>query len=178
MYAENTKRIGELLLRHLPPSNGRLVIVGPAAESIVEWIHSRLGDVRMYAIADPTAMSSFFAPENSPTEPCTTICFVDAFCGVDKWQQSETLAQARDQLIYCVLHLELKADSSDGDHDDISRWKLSDSLSLGYRRTAAGTFGQSAWELYEYNLFNYKKTPDWLNASHWSNPQHWDHFRW
>lgn len=34
------------------------------------------------------------------------------------------------------------------------------------------------WRLFEYNILNYKKTPDWLNPKNWANPEMWDKYRW
>lgn len=32
--------------------------------------------------------------------------------------------------------------------------------------------------LYKFDIFDYKKDPDWLNPEHWANPELWDKYRW
>lgn len=36
----------------------------------------------------------------------------------------------------------------------------------------------NGWRLFEYNILNYKQTPDWLNARNWANPEMWGKYRW
>ena len=159
MLSEHTNSIGELLISHLPTTGGKTVIVGSDTGSLGEWLGVRLGECQITTVADPTVVASFISADNLHPEQYDFICFVDAFRGVDKRSQSEALAQARDLLISRVLHPAVKAEPP---ADEINQWQLPDSLSLGYRRIAVGTIGKSAWELYEYNLFDYKKHPTGL----------------
>ncbi|MEN2751161.1 DUF6231 family protein [Psychrobacter sp. FBL11] len=32
--------------------------------------------------------------------------------------------------------------------------------------------------LWQFNLYDYKKLPNWLNADYWANPDNWDKHRW
>lgn len=57
-------------------------------------------------------------------------------------------------------------------------WKTGDFLALGFRRTENARTLESAYWLYRYDLYDYKITPDWLNARHWANPRRWDSERW
>jgi len=98
-------------------------------------------------------------------------CFVDAFDETTGRQRGRILSRVRDSSLRRILHLESE---TTGDN----QWRLTDSLSLGYRRIDTGSSDQKSWSLYEFDIKNYKNTPDWLNADHWSNPQHWDRFRW
>lgn len=34
------------------------------------------------------------------------------------------------------------------------------------------------YELWQFNLFDYKHLPDWFNSKFWANPENWDKFRW
>lgn len=34
------------------------------------------------------------------------------------------------------------------------------------------------FNIYQFNLFDYKRLPDWLNSKFWANPEHWNKFRW
>ncbi|MEN6670124.1 DUF6231 family protein [Psychrobacter sp. B38] len=33
-------------------------------------------------------------------------------------------------------------------------------------------------KLWQFNLYDYKKLPNWLNADYWANPENWDKNRW
>ncbi|MBF7690487.1 DUF6231 family protein [Acinetobacter pollinis] len=33
-------------------------------------------------------------------------------------------------------------------------------------------------ELWQFNILDYKSTPDWLNSKFWANPENWNKFRW
>ena len=33
-------------------------------------------------------------------------------------------------------------------------------------------------KLWQFNLYDYKRLPDWLNNKHWANPENWDKRRW
>ncbi len=34
------------------------------------------------------------------------------------------------------------------------------------------------WELWQFNILEYKQIPDWLNSRHWANPENWGKYRW
>ncbi len=34
------------------------------------------------------------------------------------------------------------------------------------------------WELWQFNILEYKQTPDWLNSRYWANPENWGKYRW
>ncbi len=50
----------------------------------------------------------------------------------------------------------------------------------GYGLRPAGSWGGAGGTtcLYEFDLYDYKTTPDWLNAKHWAHPELWDKYRW
>ncbi|WP_288995970.1 DUF6231 family protein [uncultured Psychrobacter sp.] len=41
---------------------------------------------------------------------------------------------------------------------------------------AAHAFGSAT--LWQFNLYDYKQLPNWLNADYWANPENWDKHRW
>lgn len=53
-----------------------------------------------------------------------------------------------------------------------------DFFALGLRHV--GDYGADATHhaLYEYDIVDYKDTPDWLNSEHWAHPELFDKFRW
>ena len=42
---------------------------------------------------------------------------------------------------------------------------------------AASSLSASA-TLWQFNLYDYKQLPNWLNADYWANPENWDKNRW
>lgn len=34
------------------------------------------------------------------------------------------------------------------------------------------------WQLWQFNILEYKQVPDWLNAKYWANPENWGKYRW
>lgn len=34
------------------------------------------------------------------------------------------------------------------------------------------------WELWQFNILEYKQIPDWLNSKYWANPENFDKYRW
>ncbi|MDX5333390.1 MAG: DUF6231 family protein [Gammaproteobacteria bacterium] len=59
-----------------------------------------------------------------------------------------------------------------------SHWTLTDMVALGLRRLACFEHDGRPLELYRFDLYDYKLTPDWLNPRFWANPQMWDKARW
>lgn len=55
-----------------------------------------------------------------------------------------------------------------------------DLIAMGFSRFSQDwmTFDGVEYELWQFNLFDYKQLPDWLNSRFWANPEHWDKFRW
>ena len=36
----------------------------------------------------------------------------------------------------------------------------------------------SSLTLWQFNLYDYKRLPNWLNSKYWANPENWDKYRW
>ncbi|MCG3882567.1 DUF6231 family protein [Psychrobacter sp. Ps3] len=36
----------------------------------------------------------------------------------------------------------------------------------------------SSLTLWQFNLYDYKHLPNWLNSKYWANPENWDKYRW
>ena len=36
----------------------------------------------------------------------------------------------------------------------------------------------TSYQVWQFNLFDYKHLPDWFNSKFWANPELWDKFRW
>ncbi|WP_019558214.1 DUF6231 family protein [Thioalkalivibrio sp. ALE12] len=61
---------------------------------------------------------------------------------------------------------------------DDQRWDLNDFLALGFRRDPEAEAAAPDHAVYRTSLYDYKLTPDWLNARFWANPEMWDKARW
>ncbi|APZ44054.1 DUF6231 family protein [Acidihalobacter ferrooxydans] len=76
------------------------------------------------------------------------------------------LALLRDRLaetLYCLA--------------DPARWPPSRMLALGLQ--PLGRYPRAGGiALYHFDLYDYKRTPDWLNARNWANPEQWNKHRW
>lgn len=59
-----------------------------------------------------------------------------------------------------------------------STWEPGDMIAFGM--TPAGHYEQDGkpLRLYKFDISDYKKTPDWLNPTHWANPRLWGKYRW
>lgn len=54
-------------------------------------------------------------------------------------------------------------------------WSNTDLIAYGMKRCASFTHG---YALYRFNIYDYKDTPDWLNARYWAHPERWGKERW
>lgn len=59
-----------------------------------------------------------------------------------------------------------------------SSWTIVDMLAYGLSAAGRYTVAGKPVRLYRHDLYDYKQTPDWLNAKNWANPELWDKFRW
>ena len=51
--------------------------------------------------------------------------------------------------------------------------------SLGYTALPLNTDDNTADLIsWQFNLYDYKQRPDWLNAKYWANPENFDKYRW
>ena len=53
----------------------------------------------------------------------------------------------------------------------------SDSISQTEQPLPANSLSVSA-TLWQFNLYDYKQLPNWLNADYWANPENWGKHRW
>ena len=51
-------------------------------------------------------------------------------------------------------------------------------LALGLRGIGPVDNDGCTLQAWEYDLANYKRTPDWLNARGWAHPENWGRYRW
>lgn len=98
---------------------------------------------------------------------------LNLFEHIDQHKGNQVLARLRDVLTsqYCIA-LPLSHQSP------TSRWQLTDLFSFALSKVAEYDNGTPRLTLFKYNIADYKKTPDWLNANNWANPQLWGKYWW
>lgn len=80
------------------------------------------------------------------------------------------LARLRDLYAARVVHI-----------DRCIRWSFADSLALGFAEVPPEKFRDrenGGFRAFEFEIRNYKQTPDWLNAKNWANPELWGKHNW
>lgn len=88
---------------------------------------------------------------------------VDVVIDVDQWAPvlSQLLASLRDRGNRPVIvYLDKSVDD---------RMKM---IALGYKASSPNE------PVYQFDIHDYKQTPDWLNPRNWANPELWDKYRW
>ncbi len=104
---------------------------------------------------------------------------LNLFEHIDKNIGQQVLSRLRDVLTpqYCVALPLLNA----GAAANSNAWQLTDLFSFALSKV--NTYQESGADnedlaLFKYNIEDYKKTPDWLNADNWANPQLWGKYWW
>lgn len=98
---------------------------------------------------------------------------LDWFEHLSKTMGQQTLSRLRDVLSqqYCIcLPMSQSPNTSD--------WHLTDLFSFALSKVASYTHNDKIYGLFKYNIHDYKKTPDWLNADNWANPNMWGKYWW
>lgn len=76
---------------------------------------------------------------------------------------------------FCIA---LAVGSSQINNQPTTTWQLGDLFALGLQRVANYKHYKQTFGLFKFNINNYKKTPDWLNADNWANPEMWGKYSW
>lgn len=98
---------------------------------------------------------------------------VDLFEHLSKVKGQQTLSRLRDVLSpqYCICLPLSKQVSKD-------QWHLTDLFSFALSKVSSYDAKPNHYGLFKYNIKDYKKTPDWLNADNWANPNMWGKYWW
>jgi Family of unknown function (DUF6231) len=59
-----------------------------------------------------------------------------------------------------------------------SAWEMADFIAYGMRLLHSYEQDGKPMQMYKFDMADYKRTPDWLNAKHWAHPERWDKERW
>lgn len=84
---------------------------------------------------------------------------------VPKALGAQLLARLRDLMAYRVL-IRMPASGCD-------RWHASELIALGFSELGLKGADSDHPRLFEFNIQDYKTTPDWFNAEHWAHPHLW-----
>ena len=82
------------------------------------------------------------------------------------------LGRLRDMLARCVVvGISTGAESTE-------RWTIADFIAMGFRRSSGSRDLPNDWNVYRFDIHDYKTTPNWLSSRYWANPERWDEERW
>lgn len=107
--------------------------------------------------------------ENPPEPRVPLVLLPDTLSALDVATGQHLLGGLRDRWADEVLILHRLDDT---------RWGLNEFLALGFRRDPDAESAAPDHAVYRTSLYDYKLTPDWLNARFWANPEMWDKARW
>lgn len=103
---------------------------------------------------------------------------IDLFEHLEKTKGQQTLSRLRDVLSpqYCICLPVSQHTSND-------KWHITDLFSFALSKVSSYDVNgdestKQSYGLFKYNINDYKKTPDWLNADNWANPQMWGKYWW
>ena len=143
---------------------------------------------------DPAFLSAYQEQKTLLQQPCTlktiacqgieqlwseeeaydTAIVVNLFEHLDKNKGMQVLSRLRDVLSpqYCIALPVTKSMNT-------PEWHLTDLFSFALSKVSGYSHeNQPEIGLFKYNINDYKKTPDWLNADNWANPQMWGKYWW
>ena len=106
--------------------------------------------------------------------PFDTAIVVNLFEQLNKTKGMQVLSRLRDVLSpqYCIALPMTK-------NINTNEWHLTDLFSFALSKVSSySNDTHSEIGLFKYNINDYKKTPDWLNADNWANPQMWGKYWW
>lgn len=72
---------------------------------------------------------------------------------------------------YGFIPFDINTDGSDVDSTQIDSTQI-DSIHV-HTQVVSSTI-----TLWQFNLYDYKRLPNWLNSDYWANPENWDKRRW
>ena len=154
-YAAEVERV----LRARRPRS--LLAVGEHAHALLAG-YTRGTDCRYVALTDTT-----LAPL---ADERFDLALVAPAAGPSKTDTMQLVAALRDRYARHLLvaaHVDTRSGLTHAEY-----------LALGMRHIGNYGSGASAQALYEFDIVDYKHTPDWLNSEHWAHPELFDKFRW
>lgn len=140
----------------------RLLCVGrPAADHLAEYARTH-GET----VTFESRPASLLTPDGQPGH--ADLAYVAGTLEqLERPMAEQVLSRLRDVLASRVLlHLDLRTLL----HHD---WRRNDLIALGFSEIRVPETGGGRDQLFQFNLFDYKVTPDWFNAGNWAHPHRW-----
>jgi len=160
----------ETLLNVAQPN--RILLLGDvSAEFLTDYIEQK--KILNQSCAVTQLASAEFDELTKLEERFDVAIALNWFEHLNKIQGQQTLSRLRDVLSpqYCIcLPISQSINNTD--------WHLIDLFSFALSKVAIYSLEDKRYGLFKYNIHDYKKTPDWLNADNWANPNMWGKYWW
>lgn len=146
-----------------------LLAITPRAEDLLAGLGERLPEMETAIIRGPDLAGQI---ERAGRRELAVVA--ETLEHLPKDQASHVLALLRDlyaKVVYAVVPIGRWPGLT-------SRWTHTDLIAHGLRRVRHYEIEGRPLNLYHYDIYDYKLTPDWLNSRYWANPGMWDKRRW
>jgi hypothetical protein len=110
------------------------------------------------------------ASDRLPTLPRFQFALIAAIEQLEKAPAAALIARLRD------VHAERFAVVAALAPGAANAWTAQELLASGLYRVA--DYPQTQQALYQFDIAQYKQTPDWLNSDYWANPELFNKYRW
>ena len=152
------------LLDLLTPSS--VLCVGGPAESLIASTMTTSSNVPV------STLSLDHIPSKLDELPTCGLAYVHG--AVERLPRSVAgmlLARLRD---VSARHLLVHVGMGSGWPEHTSDWENNDLLAFGLIKAGEYTNGGLREHIYQFNIFDYKLTPDWFNSQQWAHPHRWE----
>lgn len=156
----------------------KLLAVTPHADDLLAKTKKRLPEIDYISISGPISepiRGDDIAGRIEVAGQHDLALVADTLEYLPKEQALRVLALLRDvyaKVLYVVAPLGDKRPGL------ISRWEHTEFIAHGLRLVKSYEVADKPLNLYHYDIYDYKTTPDWLSSRHWANPELWDKYRW
>ncbi len=150
------------LTRQMKPAS--IVVLGGECNLFDDYLHSAQHS-RILCVSHGDYMAGIRALSR------VDLALVSGVLGrLDKAAAEHLLAQLRD--VYAQRVVVTVRDSEN------APWAENDFLAMGMYRIGTYDMGADEINVYTFDLYDYKPTPDWLNSKDWAHPELYDKHWW
>ncbi|MDH3713469.1 MAG: DUF6231 family protein [Gammaproteobacteria bacterium] len=147
-----------------------VVFIGPVANAAADTYRARHADA---VISTYEGADSLEQIQGMPRVDLAVVAH--ALEMMEKRRAQNLLAALRDLYSKCLVVAVRLGDNWPG---LISHWQDNELLGFGMQQVARHEQDERFIGLFEFNIQDYKVSPDWLSAQHWAHPELWDIYRW
>ena len=166
MQSSNEEHLPGLLEKKSPAS---VIFIGDAARSAADAFRKDQPEADIVLSDAASALETL-----KKQERFDLAVVINALETLEKAHAENLLAALRDLHARCVVAAVRLGEHWSGTQ---STWRERDLLGLGMKRLDTDS-PDANQGLFEFNIQDYKLSPDWLNARHWAHPELWDIYRW